>query len=447
VDLTLNGKTTNFSDGAYVFKKSDGSIDAMPSKVTASGGLTVEGGPVRNAKYDSFSYRSSGNMANVVLDEKLGRLSVHMPDGLTGTSFPYPAPSAKELASAAEAKNVVIQARSGDRIIEGFFVDGKGGVLPETIQAYERGIDIKGGEFLSIHREANGDVRSLFPYKPYTPKEIEQFTQFGRYALPRNDVKNLRAINGEPLLAEANPSLNVESGKGMFPRGFKPQSVDMDLLREQFTAESVRDLQMKQQMAKEFPSIYGESLNLDANQVRENAGRMFDQNAGTVYGQRKLIADTDALINLNNARALSIAEKSGVEFLPKNELSELRLTNALAPEAETMFSKLGTILGESRLGKSLFGSGKVALGIAGAVVATELAIKGVDYARSQNQNSEEKSAALKLPDLSVQGDGSMKLASMRDDVYTQAHAERLLLQSSDKQPEKNIEPPAERPRS
>jgi hypothetical protein len=128
-------------------------------------------------------------------------------------------------------------------------------------------------------------------------------------------------------------------------------------------------------------------------------------------------------------------------------LSELRLTNALAPEAETMFSKLGTILGESRLGKSLFGSGKVALGIAGAVVATELAIKGVDYARSQNQNSEEKSAALKLPDLSVQGDGSMKLASMRDDVYTQAHAERLLLQSSDKQPEKNIEPPAERPRS
>ena len=198
-------------------------------------------------------------------------------------------------------------------------------------------------------------------------------------------------------------------------------------------------------MAKEFPSIFGESLNLDANQVRDNAGRMFDQNAGTVFGQRKLVADTDALINLNNNRALSIAEKAGIE-LPKTELSELRLTNALAPEAETMFSKLGAFLGESRLGKSLVGSGKVALGIAAAVVATELAIKGVDYARSQNQNIQEKSAALNLPDLSVQGDGSLKLASMRDDFYTQAHVERLLLQSSDKQPEKSIEPSAERPR-
>lgn len=447
VNLSINGQTKNFSEGAFVFKKADGSLDAMPTKSAWGGGITVDGRAAQGATID-YNYRKSGNMAHLQLDEQAGKLRLNMPEGHSGTIFNYPAPTAQELAAKAEAQGVIIQARSGDRVIEGFFAEGKGGVLPTEIQAYHNGIDLKGGEFLSIHREANGEVRSLFAYRPYTAKDIEQFTSFGRYSTPGNDVKDLKALDGKTLLAAENPRLNVENGKAIVPRGFSPISADLDSLREQYINENVRDLQMRQQMAKEFPGTFGSAAEMDANQIRESASKTFEQKASTAWGQRELLAKTDELLTRNNKWAVTFAEKAGVE-LPKSELTELKLTRAFVePEANSIFSKVASYLGESRLGKSIFGSGKVALGIAGAVVATELAIKGVEYASTaKSDNSENKNASLKLPELSVQADGSIKPAGMRDDLYRQANVDGLLQKASSDHSEKNSEHSAEHTRA
>lgn len=445
VDLTLDGATKNFKDGAFVYKKSDGSLGAMPSSSAWGGGITVEGGSVRTAKLDYLSNRTIGNMTNIEVDEQLKRLTVRMPEGHTGTSFSYPAPTAKELAAAAEAKNLVLQVRSGDKIIEGFFVEGKGGVLPTTFQAYNNGINIKGGEFLSIHREATGEVRSLFPYKPYTPEDLRYYTQDGRLAKPGNDVKELMTLDRKPLLAEAHPRLNVESGKSIVPHGFSPLKVDLDILREQFVNESARSVPLNKQAAEVFPYLSSSQV-LDAAQARENAAKMFDQNASTIWGQRKLLAETDSLIARNNAMALSLEAKLGV--LPPGELSTLKLSKEIAPKSESMLSKIAAWLPESKLTRALFGTtGKAALGVAGAVVVTELAIKGIEHVAERVDKAikqkPDTSKDLPILDFSTMANSSPP----REGMFKQSELDALLRNSTSDKIDSKVDNSSERPRA
>lgn len=443
VSLTLNGATQKYPDGAFVFKKADGSLGALPHSSAWGGGITVDGSAVRTAKLDFMTNRTVGNMASVEVNEQLKRLTVRMPEGQTGTSFSYPAPTSKELAAAAEAKNLVIQARSGDKIIEGFFVEGKGGVLPTTFQAYNNGISIKGGEFISIHREANGEVRGLFAYKPYSPEDLRQFTQQGRYAAPGNDVKDLMTLDRKPLLAESQPRLNVESGKGIFPRGFTPEKIDLALLREQLINESARAVPLQQKLAQDFPHLYSSKV-LDVTQARVNAERLFDQNAGSAWGQRKLVAETDSLISRNNTLAISIAEKAGLP-LSQSELSTLKLSTELAPKSESMLSRVAAYLPESKLTRALFGTGKAALGMAGAIAVTELAIKGIELAANKidlarNQKPDEAKTELAI-DFSTMSDSRQNHTVLKHAKFDE------LLQKSAKDQIDIKAAPAENPRA
>ena len=416
------GEVTHFPQGAFIFQKADGAIDALPTRAAGGGGITVNGGPVRDVVKDVYSGYYKGNMAHMQYNAETSRLSVSMPEGHYGIQFRYPAPTAPELAAMAEKHGAIIFARdSGGKLIEGFFVNGKGGIMPSALTAFHNGVELKGGEFLAIHREATGEVRGLFPYKPYTEKEIAEFTRGGTMSPPGNNVAHLQNVDGAPLVAEAGPRFNVETGQAKYPWGYRASSIDVSALRNEFLAESVRSAESMNKLKLEFPDTYGKPALLDEAALRETAGKLFDEKAKTVGGQSLLLAETDAMRQMNLKRmgpalaegkpllslasetklALSLAPESklALSLAPENKLLSLAPDALSTLKLDTSKLPQGLLVQEERslLGGFKFGRGAKAAGILGL---TLLGAAAVDYAAQSyfKSQTEKKKADEPNPD-------------------------------------------------
>ncbi len=215
-NLVIDGVERPFNDGAFVFMRDDGKLDAISAKSMASGGVTVDGGGrINPSTTDSYTRRTSGNIATLKYSEEaadgVGRLSLTMPENKGyGFSFRYPAHTADDLLKIAEKEGAIVQVKDAQgKTLEGFFTKGKGGILPENYGGITLGRSLDEGQFVSIARRPDGSA-SLYPYRNYTAAEIDRFTESGKYGAPGNDLANLRSIDGHPINANNYPGLNVE---------------------------------------------------------------------------------------------------------------------------------------------------------------------------------------------------------------------------------------------
>jgi hypothetical protein len=63
---------------------------------------------------------------------------------------------------------------------------------------------------VAIKHSPDGSVY-LSPYKNYSPKEIDQYTRFGKYGPPTNNLANLTTVDGKPINLNDFPTVNVAS--------------------------------------------------------------------------------------------------------------------------------------------------------------------------------------------------------------------------------------------
>ncbi len=214
-NLVIDGVARPFDDGAFVFMRDDGKLDAISAKSMASGGVTVDGGQINPSKVDSYTRRTSGNVATLKYSDEaadgIGRLSLTMPENKGyGFSFRYPAHTADDLLKIAEREGAIVQVKDAQgKTLDGFFSKGKGGILPENYTGMTLGRSLDEGQFVSIARRPDGSV-SLYPYRNYTAAEIDRFTESGKYGAPGNDLANLRSIDGQPINAKNYPGVNVD---------------------------------------------------------------------------------------------------------------------------------------------------------------------------------------------------------------------------------------------
>jgi hypothetical protein len=154
-------------------------------------------------------------------------------------------------------------------------------------------------------------VRGLFPYKPYSPEHLEEFTQFGKYAPPGNDLSFLDALDGKPLTSKSLPVLNLETEKVKTPFWYKPQQFDMAPLRQEFIDETMRSAALKQMQYGDIPKYFDPSMNLDPETIRANAVQKFDARAASNIGQRALVIETDTMMRNNNAMTKLLSQERG----------------------------------------------------------------------------------------------------------------------------------------
>jgi hypothetical protein len=213
VTLNLDGKVEHFPDGAYVFKKPDGKLSALSSKQTSNGGLTLDGYAVpKDMTQNRLSSRFEGNMTVLNIDGEKGKLQLLTTDG-DGATYNFPLSTEQELAKTAEASGAVIKALDKrGKVIEGFFVDGQGSVVPREVRTKNDHRNLNSGEFVAISRNANGEVTTLFPFQNYTPEELAIRTREGR-GRPGNTLDQLTTIDGQVLTSAGKPRLNLQTGK------------------------------------------------------------------------------------------------------------------------------------------------------------------------------------------------------------------------------------------
>jgi hypothetical protein len=221
-ELTINGLTTSFTDGAFVYQK-DGQLAAVKASVAEGGGITVGGGPVRSVSTDPYTNRPVGNTATLQFNEGTApgtsTLTLRMPENQgAGFSFRYPAANAEDLLQLAEQKNAIVQLQRDGKVIEGFFAKNSGGVLPKSFGPYASGTSFDKGDFISVTRRPDGSA-GLFAYKNYTPKEMEQATRFGTMSEPGNNLARLQTLDGKPVnpnkftQLDTRPALSDAPGK------------------------------------------------------------------------------------------------------------------------------------------------------------------------------------------------------------------------------------------
>lgn len=304
-----------------------------------------------------------------------------MPErGVGGLSFRYPSPTHAELVAIAEKQGVIMRVRDGSgKVIEGFFTKGIGGVMPSQMSQFHDGLDLKGGEFLSIHREADGRVRGLFPYKPYTQTDIDRITVHGTYSTPGNDVKQLQTLDGKPLGGENNPYLNLENNKGKVPFFYKAHEIDVETMRREYIDEKVRDARFVQEFREKYSDTYGAKNDFDEAKIREDAAKSFDEKVKSEHGKSKLFAETDELKRTNGKRFGDAPKLEPVVEPVKPPVKETPVAKEGGAPGQKSIHQTPEIVKERGVGKP----GKVGgwLGLAflsvGAVIAgTESIFKG-----------------------------------------------------------------------